>query len=248
MSASARCRSSSASGRATPPWRLASSCACASVRLATSSRRTLPATRWRAASSMVSPAPISSTSDSSSRANDSCASRTAVDATDDRVARRCGCRCGRAWRWRRPAGTARSSGPPSAAGVARVAPGLLHLAEDLRLAQHQRVQPGGDAEQVAHGVGVVVPVQVGMQVVAGVAAGRPASRPARRGRRRRRRRTARCGCRSTAAPPRCTPAARAATPARAGSASVGERHPFAQADRRGLVVDAEDVQAHGAWW
>jgi len=26
-----------------------------------------------------------------------------------------------------------------------------------------------------------------------------------------------------------------------------ERHRFAQGNRRGLVVDAEDIQAHGAW-
>ena len=32
--------------------------------------------------------------------------------------------------------------------------GLLHLAEDLRLADDQRVEPGGDAEQVARGVGL----------------------------------------------------------------------------------------------
>ena len=44
--------------------------------------------------------------------------------------------------------------PAQRARAARRAPGLLHLAEDLRFAEHQRIQPGGDAEQVAHGVGV----------------------------------------------------------------------------------------------
>ncbi|MNI56464.1 hypothetical protein D3C73_1114700 [compost metagenome] len=85
-SASARWRSSSVSGSATPPWRLASSCACARVRLAISRRRTLPSLRWRAASSMVSPAPTSSTVESSRRANAFCARRTAAEATDTGLA------------------------------------------------------------------------------------------------------------------------------------------------------------------
>ncbi|MCW0417707.1 hypothetical protein NB689_003461 [Xanthomonas sacchari] len=42
-------------------------------------------------------------------------------------------------------------------------PGVLHLAEDLRLAQHHRVQPGGDPEQVPHRVRVLVLVQIAVQ-------------------------------------------------------------------------------------
>ncbi len=52
--------------------------------------------------------------------------------------------------------------------VARQRPGVLDLAQDLRLAQHHRVQPGGNAEQVAHRGGVAVLVQIALQV-AGVA-------------------------------------------------------------------------------
>ena len=46
----------------------------------------MPSLRWRAASSMVSPAPISSTVDSSRRANEFCARRTAVEATETGLA------------------------------------------------------------------------------------------------------------------------------------------------------------------
>ena len=109
-----------------------------------------------------------------------CASRTAADATDTglapmRVSVRARLAVAKAC-WNR-----RSSWPPSVPARARRDPGLLHLAEDLRLAEHQRIQPGGDAEQVPHGVGVVVPVQVGMQVGrvvgAGVASQSPMARP-----------------------------------------------------------------------
>ncbi len=43
--------------------------------------------------------------------------------------------------------------------VARLLVGVLHLAEDLRLAQHHRVQPGGDAEHMANGRVFVVAIQ-----------------------------------------------------------------------------------------
>jgi hypothetical protein len=41
---------------------------------------------------------------------------------------------------------------PSVPAVVGLAHGLLHLAEDLRLTQHHRVQPAGDAEGVARGL------------------------------------------------------------------------------------------------
>jgi len=43
---------------------------------------------------------------------------------------------------------------PHAAGFAREPLGLLHLAEDLRLAEHHRIQTAGHAERVAHGIGL----------------------------------------------------------------------------------------------
>src|SRR3546814_2700941 len=53
--------------------------------------------------------------------------------------------------------------PAKRAGLARRGPGMLDLAEDLRLAQHQRVEPGRDPEQVPHRVAVPVVVEVGVQ-------------------------------------------------------------------------------------
>ena len=44
-------------------------------------------------------------------------------------------------------------------------PGFLHLAEDLRLAQHHRIQTGGDAEQVPHRIALLVAVEVGIELV-----------------------------------------------------------------------------------
>jgi hypothetical protein len=41
----------------------------------------------------------------------------------------------------------------------------LHLPEDLRLAEHQRVEPGGHAERVLHGLLVGVQVEVRLDVV-----------------------------------------------------------------------------------
>src|SRR5690606_37909060 len=49
------------------------------------------------------------------------------------------------------------------AGAARGGPGMLDLAEDLRLAQYQRVQAGRDPEQVPHRVAVAVAIEVGVQ-------------------------------------------------------------------------------------
>jgi hypothetical protein len=54
-------------------------------------------------------------------------------------------------------------------------PGFLHLAEDLRFAEHQRIQAGRDAEQVADRVRVVVAVQVGVQVAGVGMAGEPSA-------------------------------------------------------------------------
>ena len=129
-----------------------------------------------------------------------------------------------------------------AAGAARVAPGLLHLAEDLRLAQHQRVQPGRHPEQVAHRVGLVVAIQVGVQVVAGaLLAGQPVGQ--------------RIGAVVAAGVDLGAVAGgqqhrllhaglRAQRLQRPRQRVRAERHRLAQGNRRGLVVDAEDVQGH----
>ena len=50
----------------------------------------------------------------------------------------------------------------AAAGVGE---GFFHLAEDLRLAQHQRIEAAGDAHQMADGIVVLMPVQAVAQLV-----------------------------------------------------------------------------------
>ena len=58
-------------------------------------------------------------------------------------------------------------GRPGGALLAGPVPGLLHLAEDLALAEHGRVEPGGHAEEVGDGRGVVVDVEVVAEVLGG---------------------------------------------------------------------------------
>ncbi|OIQ80212.1 hypothetical protein GALL_380470 [mine drainage metagenome] len=53
------------------------------------------------------------------------------------------------------------------AGLGRGAHRVLHLAEDLRLAQHHRIEPAGDAEGMAHGAVLHQPVAV-LEQFAGV--------------------------------------------------------------------------------
>jgi len=132
--------------------------------------------------------------------------------------------------------------PAECPGLARGGPRLFHLPEDLRLAQHQRIQAGGDPEQVAHGVAVVMPVQVVVQIVASVRMG---GQPVRQ-------------CTAVVVGMRVQLGAVAGgeqhrlADLRQGTQGrqrrrqsvLGERHFLAQGNRRGLVVDAEDVQAH----
>ena len=51
------------------------------------------------------------------------------------------------------------------AGLAGDCVGRLHLPENLRLAQHQRVEPGGDAHHVTHGLVVDVHIGAGLEFV-----------------------------------------------------------------------------------
>ena len=48
--------------------------------------------------------------------------------------------------------------------MAGVGEGFFHLAEDLRLAQHQRIEAAGDAHQMADGVIILMPVKAFSQV------------------------------------------------------------------------------------
>ena len=49
----------------------------------------------------------------------------------------------------------------TAAGISKR---FFHLAEDLRLAQHQRIEAAGDAHQMADGVIILMPVKAFSQV------------------------------------------------------------------------------------
>ena len=64
-------------------------------------------------------------------------------------------RCARACRRRTTSGTGLFSTGPAHGASARDLERVLHLAEDLRLADDQRIEAGGHAEQVPRGVAVV---------------------------------------------------------------------------------------------
>ena len=181
--------------------------------------RRAPACGWRrrcargfcaakcvAHNSIISPAPMNSTF----WLGDACRRCAAPAARRPPPWKRCARRfrwcCALPWRPRRCAGTAgseRCRGRRPLGGAHRV----LHLAEDLRLAQHHRIEPGGDAERVAHGLVLRQRVQVRrssatLQLVVLGQECAPASSGlgASAGRSR-----ARCGCRSTGSPPRRPP-------------------------------------------
>ncbi len=65
------------------------------------------------------------------------------------------------------------------AGVARRGEGRLDLAEDLRLAHHHRIEPAGDLDQVAQGLGAAQAVQAALELAARkvVRAGEPVEHP-----------------------------------------------------------------------
>ena len=231
------------SGRATPPWRLASSCAWASVRLAISRRLTL-------ACDQVARGQFDGFAGADQQHRGILqAARTSPAPGAPRSRRprpgwrRCGYRCARAWRRRRPAGTAgpavrracprhramrprpASPGPGSAARPAPASPARWRRGTGG--APHRRRGAGTGrragrapvARMRRQPVGQRLAVVVGHGIQLGAVAGRQQRRLAHLRARR-------------AAPP----VPRAARP--------GKRHPFAQGDRRGLVVDAEDVQFH----
>src|SRR5690606_39024130 len=132
------------------------------------------------------------------------------------------------------------------AGAARRGPGLLHLAEDLRFAQHQRVEAGGDPEQVADRLGVLVPVEIGAQVAAqagvvGRVGGQPGSQRA----------AVVLGGRVQLGAVAGRQQHHLMYPRQLAQRRQGRRqrvfgkgHPFAQFDRRGLVVEADGDERH----
>ena len=177
-------------------------------RLATKIVRTPWSASARAVSSLVSPAPRIST----------CAVREIAERARARARRRPTTRDTRlaaiavSRRTRLPVGSAarnrRLVSGPVVPCVERELVGALDLALDLGLADDHRLEPGGDAEEVARRVAVAQRVDRVDELgrpdpgLAGEHPERRRSRP-RPGRRRRGR--ARCGCRSRSRPPRGPP-------------------------------------------
>ena len=126
-------------------------------------------------------------------------------------------------------------------------PRAADLAEDLALAEDHRVEPGGDAEEVAHRAVVVVRVEVLGERP------RAARRPARRGSRGRPRprsgtswsgRRSRCGCRWRAARPRRGARATTRSCSALSRRDDGHRDPLAHLHRRSPVVQTHDDHRH----
>ena len=123
---------------------------------------------------------------------------------------------------------------------------FLDLAENLRLADDQRIEAGGDAEQVAGGVevGQVVQVRRELAAIDAVELADEGARDRRAPpRRRRTRRTPRRDCRWRARPLRgSTPRAASARSARLHAPL--EVDPLTQFDGRGAMTEADDENVH----
>ena len=228
MSASRRCAAISSSPIAKPWNSAASSRARSMLRLATIMRRRPSACRWRAASAMVSPAPTISAVRFSKLGEHGLGhrhggggDRHGVGADLRLGAHALGDREGRLEQAvQHRAGRA---------GVLRGAVGVLELAEDLRLAEHHRVEARGHRERVVHGLAR----RRGGTGSGGCwsrAGGSAAASRRARPRRTRSRSRARCGCRSRRSPPPAPAAGRRGRAARPGRASA--RTPRVRAPRR----------------
>jgi hypothetical protein len=128
------------------------------------------------------------------------------------------------------------------AGILRHARRLLHLAEDLRLAQHHRIQAAGDAEHVAHRVAAGQGVQVGGDFLRlqPMVIGQPLRR--RLGRRPVQYSSVRLQVDRIAASR--TECGRASVrPAPRAGARI-ERHLLAHGQRRGVVIEAKGIKLH----
>ncbi|ABA50496.1 hypothetical protein BURPS1710b_3601 [Burkholderia pseudomallei 1710b] len=128
---------------------------------------------------------------------------------------------------------------------------VLHLAEDLRFAEHHRIEPGRDAKRVAHRLGLRQRVHVRRELVGGnpVVVGHPADRGVARGAIVGRaiqfsaiagRQDRRFGC------VRRRMAEEDALERRQCGLDLFERkrHAFAQGDRRSVVVDSDREELH----
>ena len=180
----------------------ASVSACAGVRLVMTISPTPCARRCCAVSVLISPAPTTSTRRPSSRPKIFRASATAAKLTDTAPSP-----SAVSLRTRLPTPNDQWNSLLSIGPVQRVRRGLkrvLHLSEDLRLADDQRVEPGGHAEQMPGGGLVVEREEVRVKLSAAADGTRSGTRRSLRACRRDRRwrRRSRTGCTSTARPTR----------------------------------------------
>ena len=135
--------------------------------------------------------------------------------------------------------------PGDGSRCARDGEGLFHLAKNLRLANNHGVETCGDAEEMPDRVLVALLIDVRREQSAiepkmpmqKLRSGRFADH--------RRRRAVPRGCRWRRS---CTPSRRAARQSAGGLRQIVARDgdPFAQLDGRGLVVDSNQGQCHGA--
>ena len=125
--------------------------------------RAPPRTRCRAASSLILPAPTSSTCRSRSSPKIFRASSTATEETETALLADAGLRARPLGRGHR-AVAQRVQDRPQRSRPLRQLVGLLHLAQDLRLADHHRVEAGRHAEGVAHRGLALEPVEVGFEL------------------------------------------------------------------------------------
>ena len=127
---------------------------------------------------------------------------------------------------------------------------VAHLAEDLALAGHERVEPGGDAEQVQRGAVVAEPVEHAARAASPSSpasveqARRSRARRARRSRRRSRGR-APSGCRSRARRPRSR---RASSPASRAAPVAIDGDALPQLDGGLAMRDSDEGEPHEAKW
>ena len=147
MSNSCRRSGISFSVIASAPKRAASSRPRSSVRLAIVIDRGLRAAKCVAVRSIMSPAPISSSRCVGQRREDALGELHRGGRHRDRCAADVGLRA-HVLRHGERALEQAIQHEAEAAGGFRVAHRLLHLAQDLRLAQHHRVEPARDAERV----------------------------------------------------------------------------------------------------
>ncbi len=131
---------------------------------------------------------------------------------------------------------------PGTAGLLRHAVRIFELTQDLRLAEHHGVETRGDAEGVFYGLLFLVNVQTGgeVEIIAMVPFEPPRQFRAGRGSR-----PVDLGAVTRGQNDHLCDSGFLPQSAQRGNQSVlAERHLFAQSDRCGRVIHAEDIECH----